>query len=120
MSVGQETTTTDGMVRSAASHVQARHRVEWQLDDKGRTDRVDLAIIPFLVPAAYRNDSTSMDHVTDTTLRDNIAMTTEQVDAAIEQFSVLYPFPLDEFQREAIRTLLFGDSVMVAAPTGAG
>ena len=108
------------MVRSAASHVQARHRVEWQLDDKGRTDRVDLAIIPFLVPAAYRNDSTSMDHVTDTTLRDNIAMTTEQLDAAIEQFSVLYPFPLDEFQREAIRTLLFGDSVMVAAPTGAG
>ena len=40
--------------------------------------------------------------------------------AAIEQFAVHYPFPLDEFQRQAIRTLLQGDSVMVAAPTGSG
>src|SRR5680860_1670293 len=61
-----------------------------------------------------------MDPVTDTTLRDSIAMTTEQVNAAIDQFSVHYPFPLDEFQREAINTLLIGDSVMVAAPTGSG
>ena len=40
--------------------------------------------------------------------------------AAFEQFSVLYPFPLDDFQKDAIRTLLTGDSVMVAAPTGSG
>jgi len=40
--------------------------------------------------------------------------------AAIDQFNVFYPFPLDEFQREAIRSLLQGDSVMVAAPTGSG
>ena len=38
----------------------------------------------------------------------------------IAQFEALYPFALDEFQREAIRTLLSGDSVMVAAPTGTG
>lgn len=42
------------------------------------------------------------------------------VEADINQFSVLYPFPLDAFQKEAIRTLLHGDSVMVAAPTGTG
>jgi len=44
----------------------------------------------------------------------------DEFDAAIQQFAVLYPFPLDDFQREAIRTLLRGDSVMVAAPTGSG
>ena len=42
------------------------------------------------------------------------------VDAQIDQFSVMYPFALDAFQREAIRTLIRGDSVMVAAPTGTG
>ncbi|MEJ7762591.1 MAG: DEAD/DEAH box helicase, partial [Thermomicrobiales bacterium] len=41
-------------------------------------------------------------------------------EAIIAQFSILYPFPLDGFQREAARTLLGGDSVMVAAPTGTG
>jgi ATP-dependent RNA helicase HelY len=39
---------------------------------------------------------------------------------AIEQFSTLYPFPLDDFQQEAIAALVDGDSVMVAAPTGTG
>lgn len=39
---------------------------------------------------------------------------------ALDQFAALYPFPLDDFQREAIATLLRGDSVMVAAPTGSG
>jgi ATP-dependent RNA helicase HelY len=38
----------------------------------------------------------------------------------IAQFEAHYPFALDEFQREAIRILLAGDSVMVAAPTGTG
>jgi len=61
-----------------------------------------------------------MDHLTDATTRDDSAMTTADATAAIEQFAVLYPFPLDDFQREAIGTLLKGDSVMVAAPTGAG
>lgn len=42
------------------------------------------------------------------------------IEAQIDQFGVLFPFPLDDFQREAIRTLLHGDSVMVAAPTGTG
>jgi ATP-dependent RNA helicase HelY len=42
------------------------------------------------------------------------------VEAEIDQFAVIYPFPLDQFQREAIRTLIRGDSVMVAAPTGTG
>src|SRR5690606_2034008 len=35
-------------------------------------------------------------------------------------FAALYPFPLDDFQRQAIRIYLEGDSVMVAAPTGSG
>jgi len=43
-----------------------------------------------------------------------------RIEAQIDQFGVMYPFPLDDFQREAIRTLLHGDSVMVAAPTGTG
>jgi ATP-dependent RNA helicase HelY len=43
-----------------------------------------------------------------------------QIEAQIDQFGAMYPFPLDSFQREAIRTLLRGDSVMVAAPTGTG
>ena len=39
---------------------------------------------------------------------------------AIEQFNAMYPFPLDDFQRDAIGTFLRGDSVMVATPTGSG
>jgi ATP-dependent RNA helicase HelY len=42
------------------------------------------------------------------------------IEATIDQFAVGYPFPLDEFQRDAIRVLLEGDSVLVAAPTGTG
>lgn len=43
-----------------------------------------------------------------------------QTAEALEQFSALYPFPLDDFQIDAIETFLGGDSVMVAAPTGTG
>ncbi len=41
-------------------------------------------------------------------------------DPMVRQFALLYPFGLDQFQLEAIDTLLHGDSVMVAAPTGSG
>jgi len=41
-------------------------------------------------------------------------------EAEIDSFAAMYRFTLDDFQREAIRTLLHGDSVMVAAPTGTG
>jgi len=41
-------------------------------------------------------------------------------ESAIEQFRAFYPFELDPFQLDAIRTFLAGDSVMVAAPTGTG
>lgn len=44
----------------------------------------------------------------------------EAIHHAIDQFNAMYPFPLDDFQREAIATFLRGDSVMVAAPTGSG
>ena len=44
----------------------------------------------------------------------------EAIGHAIDQFNTMYPFPLDDFQREAIATFLRGDSVMVAAPTGSG
>jgi ATP-dependent RNA helicase HelY len=40
--------------------------------------------------------------------------------AELEQFSVFYPFELDQFQIDAINMFLDGDSVMVAAPTGTG
>ncbi|HEX5505613.1 MAG TPA: DEAD/DEAH box helicase [Thermomicrobiales bacterium] len=43
-----------------------------------------------------------------------------EIDRQIAQFAALYPFALDPFQVEAIRTFLTGDSVMVAAPTGIG
>jgi len=42
------------------------------------------------------------------------------IEVQIDQFGAIFPFALDEFQRAAIRTLLHGDSVMVAAPTGTG
>jgi ATP-dependent RNA helicase HelY len=37
-----------------------------------------------------------------------------------EHFAARYPFPLDAFQLESIRALDAGESVLVAAPTGAG
>lgn len=43
-----------------------------------------------------------------------------EIDKQIAQFAAFYPFQLDPFQVEAIRTFLRGDSVMVAAPTGIG
>ena len=43
-----------------------------------------------------------------------------QHEAIIDQFAAGYRFPLDEFQRAAIRVLLAGDSVLLAAPTGTG
>jgi ATP-dependent RNA helicase HelY len=38
----------------------------------------------------------------------------------VERFKARYPFPLDDFQLEAMNVLADGDSVMVAAPTGTG
>lgn len=42
------------------------------------------------------------------------------IQSAIDQFTSFYPFKLDRFQVDAIKTFLGGDSVMVAAPTGTG
>src|SRR3989338_5400344 len=38
----------------------------------------------------------------------------------IERFQSKYPFPLDDFQLEAVRAIAGGQSVIVSAPTGAG
>src|SRR5438128_11431896 len=38
----------------------------------------------------------------------------------LERFRSRYPFPLDDFQVEAIRAIAAGQSVIVSAPTGAG
>src|SRR5438046_903222 len=38
----------------------------------------------------------------------------------LEQFRARYPFPLDDFQLEAIRAIEAGQSVIVSTPTGAG
>src|SRR5499426_1059422 len=38
----------------------------------------------------------------------------------LERFRSRYPFPLDDFQVEAIRSIEAGQSVIVSAPTGAG
>ena len=43
-----------------------------------------------------------------------------QIQADIAAFVARYPFPLDDFQLEAIAHLAEGRSVMVAAPTGTG
>lgn len=39
---------------------------------------------------------------------------------AIEDIAAAFNFPLDNFQLEAIREFLAGNSVVVCAPTGAG
>jgi superfamily II RNA helicase len=39
---------------------------------------------------------------------------------AVERFRARYPFPLDDFQVEAIRAIQADQSVIVSAPTGAG
>ena len=44
----------------------------------------------------------------------------KRIDQALDQYAATLPFALDDFQEESIRTLLAGDSVMVAAPTGSG
>src|SRR5258705_12699302 len=38
----------------------------------------------------------------------------------LERFRSRYPFPLDDFQVEAVRAIEAGQSVIVSAPTGAG
>src|SRR5436853_2684673 len=38
----------------------------------------------------------------------------------VERFRARYPFPLDDFQVEAIRAIAGDQSVIVSAPTGAG
>jgi len=38
----------------------------------------------------------------------------------LEEFRARYPFPLDDFQLEAIQAIAAGQSVIVSAPTGAG
>jgi len=38
----------------------------------------------------------------------------------LERFRSRFPFPLDDFQVEAIRSIEAGQSVIVSAPTGAG
>ncbi len=40
--------------------------------------------------------------------------------ALVERFKARYPFPLDDFQQQAIEVLAHNQSVMVAAPTGTG
>jgi len=39
---------------------------------------------------------------------------------AVERFRARYPFPLDDFQVEAVRAIANDQSVIVSAPTGAG
>ncbi len=46
--------------------------------------------------------------------------TTPEHEADIAAFAAMYAFPLDDFQVEAIRAFLAGESVLVAAPTGTG
>src|SRR5262245_27916808 len=41
-------------------------------------------------------------------------------DGLLESFTARYAFPLDPFQRDAIRAIQGGQSVIVSAPTGAG
>ena len=45
---------------------------------------------------------------------------TAEDEALLQAFRQRYPFALDPFQEQAIRWVLSGESVLVAAPTGAG
>lgn len=45
---------------------------------------------------------------------------TADAQALVAEFAVTLPFPLDDFQREAMLALAEGHSVLVAAPTGTG
>lgn len=64
--------------------------------------------------------SVALTSTTDSTTIQPVPAAADRLDADIAQFEAFYPFALDPFQREAIRVLLAGDSVMVAAPTGTG
>ncbi len=44
----------------------------------------------------------------------------QEIVASVQEFAARYPFPLDPFQLEAIAHLAYGQSVLVAAPTGTG
>lgn len=87
----------------------------------------DLTGLPASIPPISR-PTTAETNVTESSTAESIKSpliehlygVNPAVESDIAQFSVLYPFPLDDFQKEAIRTLLHGDSVMVAAPTGTG
>src|SRR5438552_15537463 len=46
--------------------------------------------------------------------------TSQENPAEIQDFVARYPFPLDQFQLDAIAELAQGQSVLVAAPTGTG
>ncbi len=46
--------------------------------------------------------------------------TSQENSAEIQEFVARYPFPLDQFQLDAIAELAQGQSVLVAAPTGTG
>ena len=63
---------------------------------------------------------TTKDDMSSDGILDQPSETVDDREATIAQFATLYPFPLDDFQREAINTFLNGESVMVAAPTGTG
>ncbi len=76
-------------------------------DQPDHLEQFPARTLDFVVPDAHPAFGYTLEHDPST-------------EAEINQFSVLYSFPLDEFQREAIRTLIHGDSVMVAAPTGTG
>ena len=42
------------------------------------------------------------------------------ISQTISDFAARYPFPLDDFQLQALRRIAEGSSVIVSAPTGAG
>ena len=71
--------------------------------------------------SASQNDATEIVE-SGSTLKSARSDAAEQlrIEQALDQFAVTLPFALDLFQQDAIRTLLAGDSVMVAAPTGSG
>ena len=73
-------------------------------------------------PAATTPDDSTDYAEPGTTLKSARSDRAEQVriEQQLAQFAVTLPFTLDLFQEDAIRTLLAGDSVMVAAPTGSG
>jgi superfamily II RNA helicase len=51
---------------------------------------------------------------------EELLVRSQEADLTMAQIELMFPFPLDGFQRDAVEKSINGSSVVVCAPTGAG